>query len=217
MANIPREKDGNGQGQQQEAPENEQQQHQEHDDKHEKTPTAEEKIQELTDLLQRTQANMENYRKQAEKRMEDMQLWAGKQLLLQLLPIIDEFELALKKYDARHVSPEFVKGIELIYAHLIGFLETQGVQPLAVEGEQFDPYQHEALLKVASEAQENTIIEEFQKGYVLHGQVLRHARVKLSAGRKKRAEEEQRKAEKEEKQQEKNQDTKNQHKNRPEE
>ncbi len=176
---------------------------------------AEEKIQELTELLQRTQANLENYRKQTEKRMEEVEQLAGKNMLLQLLPLADEFELALKTYNAgvhegTHISPEFVKGIELIYAHLIGFLEAQGVQLMTVEGEQFDPYQHEALLKVPSDVPENTILKEFQKGYLLHGQVLRHARVKVSAGRKEASQDKQKEPSHKD-------SDKNQHKNTTEE
>lgn len=142
-------------------------------------------IEELKDLLQRTQANFENYRKQTEKRVEEMQEMAGKQLIVELLPIVDNFELALQHAEG---DRPFVKGVKLIYAQLLGFLENAGVQLIDARQQLFDPKIHEALLKVESELPENTVLEELQKGYTLQGRVLRPARVKISAGLKKSAE-----------------------------
>ena len=139
-------------------------------------------VEELKDLLQRTQANFENYRKQTEKRVEEMQELAGKQLIVELLPIVDNFELALQHAEG---DRQFVKGIKLIYAQLLGFLENAGVQLIDARQQLFDPKIHEALLKVESDLPENTVLEELQKGYTLQGRVLRPARVKISAGPKK--------------------------------
>ncbi len=141
-------------------------------------------LQEMTELAKRTQANFENYRKQTEKRVEEIRETAAKDIILQVLPIIDNLELALKNV---HEQSDFVKGIELIYSQLFSLLKVQGVEIIATENEKFDPYFHEALLKVESEFSENTILEEFQKGYLLKGQVLRHAKVKISAGKKDQA------------------------------
>ncbi len=145
------------------------------------TPEQPDSLQEMTELAKRTQANFENYRKQMEKRVEELRETAAKNTILQLLPIIDNLELALKNV---HEQTDFVKGVELIYSQLFGILEAQGLEVISTEKAAFDPYYHEALLKVESELPENTILEEFQKGYTLKGQVLRHARVKISAGRK---------------------------------
>ncbi|MBI2668578.1 nucleotide exchange factor GrpE [Candidatus Woesearchaeota archaeon] len=139
-------------------------------------------VQEMKELLQRTQANFENYRKQMEKRMEELRQTAAKEIIMQLLPVIDNFELALK--NAHTNTNDIVQGVQLIYSQLISMLEEQGVQPINVEHKLFDPYLHEPLLKVESDLPANTIIEELQKGYTLHGAVLRHTKVKLSAGRK---------------------------------
>jgi molecular chaperone GrpE len=146
------------------------------------TKVQDSQLQEMTDLLKRTQANFENYRKQTEKRMEEMQAFAARGMLLQLLPIIDNFELALKNTQS---PEEFMKGMELIYSQFITVLADQDVQPMVTENQQYNPYLHEALLRVEAELPENKIIEEFQKGYLLAGKVLRHAKVKVSAGRKK--------------------------------
>ncbi len=135
--------------------------------------------EELRDLLQRTQANFENYRKQTEKRIADFQQFATKDILMDLLPILDNFNLALKNTSNHE---QFKEGIELIYAELNKLLEKNDVEPLTTKNQTFDPYFHEALMKTPSDKPENTIIEEFQKGYTLHGKVLRTARVKVSAG-----------------------------------
>lgn len=140
-----------------------------------------EKIVELTDLLQRVQANFENYRKQQEKRFEEIQQMAAKGTILPLLPLLDNFELALKNTGNHE---EFVKGIELIYSQLTNLLESLGIKKIIIENQKFDPYYHEALLKVESEFPEGTILEEFQKGFTLHDKVIRHAKVKVSAGKK---------------------------------
>ena len=138
-------------------------------------------LAEMKELLQRTQANFENYRKQTEKRLEEFREFATKNLILQILPVLDNFERAL---NSKEVNPaDFIHGIELIYSQLFSILEEQGIKPIAIENGKFDPYHHEPLLKVESDLPEGTIIEELQKGYTLHGIVLRPAKVKVSAGK----------------------------------
>lgn len=143
-------------------------------------PQKQTEIQELTELLKRVQANFENYRKQAEKRFEEFQQFSNKEIILQLLEIIDNFELALK--NSKNCDKEnFIKGMELVYSQLNNVLEKQGLKPIQIENQKFDPYLHEALIKEKSEMPENTILEEFQKGYTLKGKVIRHAKIKLSS------------------------------------
>ena len=97
--------------------------------------------------------------------------------------IAKKLELALKNVPPR-AEHDFVHGMELIYSQLFSILENQGITVMETAGKKFDPYLHEALLKSPSELPENTIIEEFQKGFLLQGQVIRHAKVKISAGMK---------------------------------
>jgi len=139
--------------------------------------------QDIVELLQRTQANFENFRKQTEKRVQDIQKFANKDLILQILPILDNFELALK--NCKSDSNEFVKGIELIYSQIFTILENQGIKTIQTENQKFDPNLHEALMKVGSCKPENTIVEELQKGFVLNDKVIRCAKVKISAGENK--------------------------------
>lgn len=156
----------------------------------------ENKVFELTELLQRVQADFENYRKQVERRAGELREMAAQDFILQLLPIIDDFELALKNTELKNTEPQkqeekggekqkdFVRGVELIHSRIASLLKDNGVKKMETTGKSFDPYFHEALIKVESEEPENTILEEFQKGFTLHGRVLRHARVKVSAGKK---------------------------------
>ena len=146
----------------------------------EEQPVQQDLLAEMKDLLQRTQANFENYRKQTEKRVEDIRLMASKDIILQLLPVIDNFELALKSADTNPNTDDFLSGIELIYSQLFSLLEDRGVS--IIKKKQFDPFYHEALMKVDSKLPENTIVEELQKGFILNDRVIRHAKVKISSG-----------------------------------
>ncbi len=135
---------------------------------------------ELTETVKRIQADFENYRKRMEKNMDDLRKMAGKNMIMKLLPTLDNFSLALKS------SPDtdFAKGIELIYSQLISLLQEEGLAEIKFQKE-FDPYLHEPLLKIESPEPENTILEILQPGYTLKDQVIRHAKVKLSKGNKK--------------------------------
>lgn len=139
---------------------------------------------EMKELLQRTQASFENYRKQTEKRIQEWQKTAAKELMIQLLPIWDNFALALKNVPEKAENKEFIQGVEQIYSQFSKLLGDNGIKEVETKNKQFDPYLHEALMKVESELPENFIIEEFQKGLTWHEQILRPARVKISAGRK---------------------------------
>ena len=137
---------------------------------------------EIKELLQRTQANFENYRKQTDKRIEEIHQNAARNIIVELLPVLDNFELALQNAEAN--LEEFKKGVELIYAQFNTLLQDNHVTPITTDNKMFDPYYHEALMKVESDQPENRIIEEFQKGFMLHNTVIRAAKVKVSAGKK---------------------------------
>jgi len=93
------------------------------------------------------------------------------------LPIIDSFELAFKNKDQHE---DFVKGVELIYSQLFDLIDKSGVQVINPINEKFDPHFHEPLMQKESEKPENTILEVLQKGYLMHGKLLRTAKVVVS-------------------------------------
>ena len=134
-------------------------------------------IEELTDTLKRLQAEFENYKKRVEREKVEFAKYAHAQLISEILPVIDSFELALKNTNDKE---KFADGVKMIYAQLFSMLEDQGLRPIQASGEKFDPYKHEVLMKEESEKPEGTILEEFQKGYLLHDKVLRFSKVKVS-------------------------------------
>ena len=136
-----------------------------------------EKLDELTDTLQHLQAEFENYKKRAAKESYELIKCANEDLILRILPIIDNFEIALKSCREKD---GFYKGIEIIYSQLIDTLHSQGLKHIECVGKKFDPYYHEVLLTEESNEPENKILEELQKGYMLNDKVIRHSKVKIS-------------------------------------
>jgi molecular chaperone GrpE len=135
------------------------------------------KIADLTDTLKRVQADYENYRKRVERDSKEWKRYAAKDLVIRLLPLLDSFELALSYMDRKD---EHVKGMELVYSQLRSILEAEGVRPLECAGRRFDPAQHEAILAAEHDGEEGMVLEELQKGYLMHDQVIRPAKVKIS-------------------------------------
>ena len=125
------------------------------------------KICELTDTLQRLQAEFENYKKYVEKQNGEFRKYAKSDIIEKLLPILDSFELALKNSSN---NENFVKGVELIYSQLYSLLEKEGLKKIAAEGK-FDPHYHEVLIKDKSDKTEDAILEELQKGYMLNDKI----------------------------------------------
>lgn len=130
---------------------------------------------ELRETLQRLQAEFENYKKRTAKEQEQFRKRAGEGVLRELLPIIDNFSLALKNNEQEN---EFTKGVELIYAQLAELLENHNVHKINAEGTTFNPTLHEALMTKNDDTKEhNSILEVMQDGYTLHDKILRPAKV----------------------------------------
>lgn len=132
---------------------------------------------ETTALLQRVQADFENYKKRCHKDYENITKNANKQLIANLLPILDSFQLGLKNIANKE---NFVKGIELIYSQFYSALEAQGLRRIDALGKKFDPYKHEVLLQEKSDKEEEIVLEELQTGYMLGDIVLRYTKVKVA-------------------------------------
>ena len=142
-----------------------------------KKPKKEIKLNELTETVQRVQADFENYKKRTEKDKEEFVKYACQNIVLDLLPILDTFELALKHTKDKE---EFVKGIELVYSNFIDILEKKGLEPINALSKEFDPVMHEALMQEKSKEKPGTVIEEFQKGYTINNKVIRPTKVKVA-------------------------------------
>lgn len=142
-----------------------------------KKPTEKEVITELTETLQRTQAEFENYKKRVDKEKAEFIKYSKAELIQSLLPTIDTFQIALK---STKDNEKFVKGMDMVYAQLISLLHSEGLKPIESLGKKFDPYLHEVMLKEKSDKDDGIVLEELQKGYMLNDKVLRHSKVKIS-------------------------------------
>ena len=134
-------------------------------------------IEELTDTLKRLQAEFENYKKRVDREKSEFMKYAHADVVESMLPVLDSFEIALKNTNDKD---KFIEGVKIIYAQFHSMLEANGLKPIKAFGEKFDPYRHEVLMKEESDKPDETILEEFQKGYMLNDKVLRHSKVKIS-------------------------------------
>jgi len=134
---------------------------------------------EYLDTLRRVQAEFENYRKRVIKEQTALVDRATEGLVEQLLPVLDSFELALKNADTAGSDESVRKGVELVYAELVGVLEKAGVSRIEAEGKPFDPNVHEAVMQEEGDG-EPVVSDVLRTGYTLKGRVLRPAMVKVT-------------------------------------
>jgi molecular chaperone GrpE len=144
-----------------------------------------EELEEMKNLLQRLQADFENFRKRSQKEKEEFGKYLNADLLMRVLPVLDNFELAFKHQPQELETNEWVHGIWHIQKQLEQVLADEGVTEIPALGERFDPSKHDALEEVPSDKPEGEIVEVILKGYQIGDKILRHARVKVSAGNNK--------------------------------
>lgn len=130
---------------------------------------------------QRTQADFMNYKRRVEQERDDIRKHAKADLMLNLLPVLDDFERALANVSSDAVGHTWVNGVELIQRKLKSTLEASGLSEIKAVGEVFDPNIHEAAMQV--EGDEGKVIGEIRKGYRLHDRVLRPSMVKVGQGK----------------------------------
>ena len=132
-------------------------------------------------MLRRVQADFENYRKRVIKEQTALVDRATEGLIEQLLPVLDSFELAVKNADTTGSDDNHNvrKGVELVYAELLGVLEKAGVSRIEAEGKPFDPNVHEAVMQEEGDG-EPVVTDVLRTGYTLKGRVLRPAMVKVT-------------------------------------
>ena len=147
-------------------------------EKDEKIEEMDAEIDDLLSRLQRLQADFVNYRKRSQREKAEMTARGKIELCANLLPIIDNFERALKAEDN---VDDFYKGVEMIYNQLLKTFAEEGIEEILAEGEEFNPEYHEALMRVESDNyEEGTVVEVVQKGFILDDRVIRPAMVKVA-------------------------------------
>jgi molecular chaperone GrpE len=142
-------------------------------------------VKELEERLMRLQAEFENYKKRTAKESEALRENASADLLLRLLPVVDDFDIAVAHMD-KAAHKDFRQGVELIYVKLRDALKKEGVEEMKTLGEQFDPYKHDAVRQCEGDG--GKVVEVIQKGYMLKGKVLRHAKVAVGKGKEEKQE-----------------------------
>lgn len=136
------------------------------------------------DKYLRERADLENYRRRMQKEKEELQKYGNECLLLEILPVLDNMERALEHASEESLSA-VIEGVNLTRSMLLSVLKKFGVEPVESRGAQFDPAFHQAMCRVESaEAAPNTVIEEFQKGYMLNDRLLRPAMVSVAGAPK---------------------------------
>jgi molecular chaperone GrpE len=140
------------------------------------------KAKELSDKVLRLQADFENTRKRLEREKQDFVKFANEGIILELLNVLDDLERSVSLAETHKEDlTAFLKGVEMILAHLYEMLKEYGLKPIEAEGKIFDPHRHEALLQVENkDLPEHTVVEELQKGYLLNDRVIRTAKVKVA-------------------------------------
>jgi len=132
----------------------------------------------------RISADFDNFRKRQSRDQDDLKIQLVSKTLNSILPIVDNFERARQQLKPESEEAQTLhRSYQGLYKQLVEVLKQQGVSPMRVVGQQFDPNLHEAVLREPNEElKEDCIIEELQRGYHLDGKVLRHALVKVSMG-----------------------------------
>lgn len=132
------------------------------------------------DRFLRAQAELENYKKRAEREKNSLAKYGNEELIKAILPVVDNLERALDHPQGENPDG-LVEGVKIIYNQLLQVLEKFGLTPIAAVGEPFDPSKHEAMMQVESTDHEpNTVVSELQRGYFLNDRLLRPAMVSVA-------------------------------------
>lgn len=138
-------------------------------------------IEELTDRLKRSMAEFDNFRKRTEKEKSAMYEIGAKDVIMKILPVVDNFERGLAAVPEDVKGTPFEEGMEKIYKQLMKTLEDMDVKPIEAVGKEFDPNLHNAVMHIEDEnLGENVVAAELQKGYTYRDSVVRHSMVQVA-------------------------------------
>lgn len=139
------------------------------------------KIETLEEKVRYHQAELINYRKRKDEEVSNMLKFANQDLIMEILPMVDNFERAIKLSEKDEENAKFIEGFKMLYNNLINTLHKFGVEEIKSDGETFDPNYHEALLIENDNTKENDmIIETLITGYTFKGRVIRPSSVKVN-------------------------------------
>ena len=137
-----------------------------------------EELDEMNDKYLRLYSDFDNYRKRTLKEKLEMQKSASQDLILDLLPVLDDFERAVQALKEHKADDEAISGVKLIYNKLFNILSQKGLKPMNSIGTDFNTDYHEAITNIdAGKKMKGKVVDVIQKGYLLNGKVLRFAKV----------------------------------------
>ena len=137
----------------------------------------------LQDRLLRLQADFENFRKRTQRERSELYVRANEDLVEQLLPVLDTFELGMANAEKSGADSSILEGFALVHQQTLATLKRFGLEPLNAEGEPFDPHHHEAITHMPSaDVAADSVIAQTRRGYRLGDRLLRAAQVVVSSG-----------------------------------
>lgn len=151
----------------------------EHQEEKDPLQQKQEEYQELYDKHLRLYSEFENFRRRSKKDVSDAKEKGRSEVVLAILPVLDDFERAMGSMNESAESKEVYEGVELIYNKFKNTLQEQGLVEMEPQGQTFDPEYHEAMTKTQapSEDQKGKVVDVVEKGYMLNDRIVRHAKV----------------------------------------
>ena len=142
----------------------------------------EKEAQENYDRLLRVSAEFENYKKRASREMEEFRKFSNQSLIKEMLSVVDNLELAMNSTPAdKTIDKGLLEGLEMTHREILKVFDKFHVKPIKAQGQPFDPTFHEAVMQeVTDDFPENTVVNEMQKGYLIHDRLLRPSMVVVS-------------------------------------
>ena len=138
-------------------------------------------LSQMRGTLQRVQADFINFKRRAGEEREDQQKFANTRLVLKLLPVLDDFDLAIDHASGTEVEAPWLEGIKLIHRKLVSLVESENATKIEAEGRDFDPIEHEAMAyQESADHRQGEILSVVRDGYKIHSRVIRPALVILA-------------------------------------
>ncbi|GEO03195.1 protein GrpE [Adhaeribacter aerolatus] len=143
----------------------------------------EEELSDMKDKYLRLYSEFDNYKRRTSKERLDMLKTANQEMVVALLPVIDDFDRARQSMEQAQDVAAVKEGVDLIYNKLFSILQQKGLKPMEAVGSAFDADVHEAITQIPApdESQKGKVIDEVEKGYYLHDKVIRFAKVVIGA------------------------------------
>jgi molecular chaperone GrpE len=138
----------------------------------------------LKNQMLRLQADFDNFRKRTQRERSELFLFANEAICLEMLPVIDHFEMGFKSAEDHKTDCSVTEGFRMVYNQLLDVLKKFNVTAIDAVGEPFNPHRHEAILHMPSDKPAETVLEQVRRGYMLGDKLLRAAQVIISSGPK---------------------------------